>query len=49
VSVRDYGPLESAAARPRTSVFGQDAYPTVLGKAAALWVTLSRGQTKPWT
>lgn len=34
--VRDHSLLESALARPRTSVFGQDAFPTVHGKAAAL-------------
>ncbi|MBB5871432.1 death-on-curing protein [Allocatelliglobosispora scoriae] len=34
--VRDYGLLESAAARPRTSVFGEDAYPDLWVKAAAL-------------
>ena len=33
VVVRDYGLLESALARPRTSVFGQDAYPDVHLKA----------------
>lgn len=36
VLVRDYGLLESALARPRASVFGQDAYPDVFAKAAAL-------------
>lgn len=34
--VRDVGLLESAAARPRTSLFGDDAYPTIELKAAAL-------------
>jgi death-on-curing protein len=34
--VRDLGLLESAAARPRTSVFGEDAYPDLETKAAAL-------------
>lgn len=34
--VRDYGLLEAAAARPRTSAFGADAYPTIDLKAAAL-------------
>jgi death-on-curing protein len=33
---RDVGLLESAAARPRTTVFGEDAYPTLELKAAAL-------------
>ena len=34
--VRDYGLLESALARPQASVFGQDAYPDLYVKAAAL-------------
>ena len=34
--VRDFGLLGSAAARPQTSVFGEDAYPDLLTKAAAL-------------
>ena len=34
--VRDAGLLESALARPMTSVFGEDAYPTLELKAAAL-------------
>ena len=36
VTVRDYGLLASAAARPATSVFGADAYPDAFTKAAAL-------------
>jgi death-on-curing protein len=40
--VRDYGLLESALARPRASVFGQDAYPDVHLKAAALMQSLAR-------
>ncbi|MDQ2710516.1 MAG: type II toxin-antitoxin system death-on-curing family toxin [Actinomycetota bacterium] len=36
VLVRDYGLLDSALARPRASVFGQDAYPDLYVKAAAL-------------
>lgn len=36
VQVRDYGLLESALARPRATVFGQDAYPSLPLKAAAL-------------
>ena len=36
VQVRDAGLLQSAVARPATTVFGQDAYPTVHDKAAAL-------------
>lgn len=34
--LRDVGLLEAALARPRTSVFGEDAYPTLHQKAAAL-------------
>ena len=34
--IRDVGLLGSAAARPQTTVFGQDAYPELVGKAAAL-------------
>lgn len=34
--VRDLGLLESAAARPRASAFGEDAYPSLALKAAAL-------------
>ncbi|MFF0493306.1 type II toxin-antitoxin system death-on-curing family toxin [Nocardia sp. NPDC004068] len=40
--VRDYGLLDSALARPQTSVFGQDAYPDVWLKAAALMESLAR-------
>ena len=34
--VRDWGLLESALARPKASVFGADAYPSLHQKAAAL-------------
>jgi death-on-curing protein len=34
--VRDVGLLDSAAARPRSSAFGEDAYSTLALKAAAL-------------
>jgi len=34
--IRDLGLLESAAARPATSVFGADAYPDLATKAAAM-------------
>jgi len=40
--VGDYGLLESALARPRASVFGQDAYPDLHLKAAALMHSLAR-------
>ena len=42
VEIRDRGLLESAAARPRTTVFGGDAYPTVEEKAAALLHSVAR-------
>lgn len=42
VVVRDYGLLESALARPRATVFGDDAYSTVEAKAAALLHSLAR-------
>ena len=42
VKVRDHGLLESALARPRATAFGQDAYPTLDEKAAALLHSLAR-------
>jgi len=42
VVIRDAGLLESALARPRTTVFGQDAYPDLETKAAALMHSLAR-------
>lgn len=42
VHVRDHGLLEAAAARPRASVAGQDAYPALTDKAAALMHSLAR-------
>lgn len=39
--VHDWGLLESALARPQASVFGEDAYPTVHAKAAALFHSLA--------
>ena len=50
--VRDVGLLDSAAARPRSQAFGEDAYGTLPLKAAALlhslvgitrWSTATRG------
>jgi death-on-curing protein len=40
--IRDYGLLESAAARPRATAFGGDAYPDLDAKAAALLHSLAR-------
>lgn len=39
--VREYGLLESALARPATTVFGDDAYPRLHLKAAALFHSLA--------
>jgi death on curing protein len=41
-AVRDHGLLASALARPRASVFGEDAYPDLHLKAAALLHSLAR-------
>jgi death-on-curing protein len=40
--VRDLGLLDAAAARARSSAFGEDAYPTLELKAAALMHSLCR-------
>lgn len=40
--LRDFGALESATLRPMTTVGGQDAYPTIHDKAAALLHSLAR-------
>jgi death-on-curing protein len=42
VDVRDVGLLDSAVHRPRASVLGQDAYPDLITKAAALLHSLAR-------
>ena len=42
VLVRDHGLLESALARPQTTVFGEDAYGTVEEKAGALPHSITR-------
>ena len=44
VQVRDVGLLASAAARPVTTAFGEDAYPSIHDKAAALLHSLARTQ-----
>ena len=41
-AIRDIGLLESAAARPRTTLFGADAYPDLARKAAALLESVVR-------
>ncbi len=40
--VRDLGLLDSAAHRPQTSLFGEDAYPDLHTKAAVLLESLTR-------
>lgn len=40
--VRDHGLLASASARPQTTVFGKDAYPTIDEQTAALLHSLAR-------
>ena len=42
VQLRDVGLLESASARPRSTAFGRDAYPTIHHKAAALLHSVAR-------
>ncbi|RKT86242.1 death on curing protein [Saccharopolyspora antimicrobica] len=42
--VRDWGALESALHRPRSTVFGVDAYPALDEKAASLMHSLARDQ-----
>jgi death-on-curing protein len=42
VAVRDMGLLASAATRPRTTAFGEDAYPDFATKAAALMHSVAR-------
>ena len=40
--IRDEGLLESAAMRPQTTIYGEDAYPTFEEKVAALIHSLAR-------
>ena len=40
--VRDVGLLDSALNRPRSSAFGEDAYPTIALKAAALLHSMAK-------
>ncbi len=42
VAIRDRGLLASAAGRPQSSAFGEDAYPTFAERAAALMHSLAR-------
>jgi death-on-curing protein len=42
IEVRDVGLLDAAVHRPRATVLGQDAYPDLFAKAAALLHSLAR-------
>lgn len=42
VGVKDYHMLNSALNRPKQSVFGKDAYPTLWLKAASLYASLTQ-------
>ena len=42
--VRDIGLLEAAVARPRATAFGEDAYPDLHAKAAALLHSVARNR-----
>lgn len=42
IGVKDNHLLQSALGRPQQSVFGEDAYPTIFEKAAALYASLSQ-------
>jgi death on curing protein len=42
VGVKDPGLLDSAINRPKQSVFGQDAYPLLFEKAAALFESIAK-------
>jgi death on curing protein len=44
LELRDPGLLASAVARPQASMFGQDAYPSLADKAAALFCTVAQNQ-----
>lgn len=43
-SVRDYGLLQAALARPQATAFGKDAYPDLDAKAAALLHSIARNR-----
>ena len=43
------GKLEAVVQRPEASAFGEDAYPTLAEKAAALPESLAIGQPLSWT
>ncbi len=43
--IRDVGLLDGALARPRASAFGEDAYPTIALKAAALGHSIAKNHS----
>lgn len=43
--VKDHSLLESAIHRPQHSVFGEDAYPTIIEKAAAMMDSLAKNHS----
>jgi death-on-curing protein len=45
LALRDPGGLSSAVNRPKQSAFGEDAYPTIFLKAAALMQSLAQNQS----
>lgn len=45
-AIRDQGMLQAALARPQATAFGEDAYPTIHGKAAALLHSIARNHAR---
>ena len=45
VGVKDHGLLDSALARPKQSLLGEDAYPSIFLKAAALLTSLAQNHS----
>src|SRR5699024_7444095 len=45
IGIKDYSLLESAAYRPQSSAFGEDAYQTIFEKAAALFESLAQNHS----
>lgn len=43
--VKDHSLLDSAVQRPRQSVFGEDAYPTLFEKASAMMASLAKNHS----
>lgn len=45
IGIKDYSLLESATYRPQSSAFGEDAYPTIFDKSAALFESLAQNHS----